>query len=96
LDQTENLKAAKKALKGVAGVYAFIYNITGTVYIGSSINIAQRLVDHAVDNDTNVRLQNAITKLFPPVTSLIERLDPPLGMGCRTPAGVRRPVFSDL
>jgi len=32
------------------------------VYIGSSINIAQRLVDHAVENNTNVRLQNAITK----------------------------------
>src|SRR4051812_16526236 len=30
------------------------------MYIGSSINIAQRLVDHVVDNDTNVHLQNAI------------------------------------
>jgi class 3 adenylate cyclase len=28
------------------------------VYIGSSINIAQRLVDHAVDKDTNAHLQN--------------------------------------
>jgi len=31
------------------------------VYIGSSINIAQRLVDHAVDKDTNAHLQNAFT-----------------------------------
>jgi group I intron endonuclease len=61
LDQTKELKAAKKALKGVAGVYAFINKITGAVYIGSSINIAQRLVDHAVDNDTNAHLQNAFT-----------------------------------
>ena len=29
LDQTKELKAAKKALKGVAGVYAFINKITG-------------------------------------------------------------------
>src|SRR4051812_30808293 len=33
----------------------------GAVYIGSSINIAQRLVDHAVDKDTNAHLQNAFT-----------------------------------
>jgi len=38
LDQTKELKAAKKALKGVAGVYAIINNITGTVYIGSSMS----------------------------------------------------------
>jgi predicted GIY-YIG superfamily endonuclease len=39
-----------------------ICNITGTMYIGSSINMAQRLVDHVVDNDTNVHLKKAITK----------------------------------
>jgi len=38
LDQPEELKAAKKALNGQAGVYAIINNITGTVYIGSSMN----------------------------------------------------------
>jgi len=62
LDKTKNLKAAKDALRGLAGVYAFINDITGAVYIGSSINLAKRLVDHAVYKDTNVRLQNAINK----------------------------------
>jgi group I intron endonuclease len=62
LDQTKELKAAKKALKGLAGVYAFINNITGAVYIGSSINIALRLAQHVDDNGTNAHLQNAITK----------------------------------
>ena len=38
LDQPKELKAAKKALKGLAGVYAIINNITGAVYIGSSMN----------------------------------------------------------
>src|SRR3954469_13423002 len=52
LDQTKNLKAAKKALKGQAGVYAIINNITGAIYIGSSINIGNRLVDHLVENNT--------------------------------------------
>ena len=62
LDQTKNLKAAKEALSGLVGVYAIICNVTGALYIGSSINIAQRLVNHAVENNTNVRLQNAINK----------------------------------
>ena len=62
LDQPENLKAAKVALRGLAGVYAFINDITGAVYIGSTINIAQRLVQHVVDKGTNAHLQNAISK----------------------------------
>jgi hypothetical protein len=32
------------------------------VYIGSSINIGIRLVDHLVENTTNGHLQNAIPK----------------------------------
>jgi len=44
----------------LAGVYAIICNITGTVYIGSSINIGSRLVDHLVENNTNEHLQYAI------------------------------------
>ena len=62
LDQPKNFKAAKVALRGLAGAYAFLNNITGAVYIGSSINLAQRLIQHVVDNGTNPHLQNAITK----------------------------------
>jgi group I intron endonuclease len=32
------------------------------MYIGSSIDIGNRLVDHLVDNNTNEHLQNAIKK----------------------------------
>ena len=32
------------------------------MYIGSSINIGNRLVNHLVENNTNEHLQNAITK----------------------------------
>jgi predicted GIY-YIG superfamily endonuclease len=60
LDQTKSLKAAKVALSGLVGVYAIICNVTGALYIGSSINIGNRLVDHLVDNDTNDHLQNAL------------------------------------
>jgi len=34
----EILKAAKKALSGAAGVYIIINNVTGSVYIGSSMS----------------------------------------------------------
>jgi group I intron endonuclease len=59
---TKNLKAAKEALSGAAGVYAIICNVTGAIYIGSSIDIGTRLVRHLVINNTNEHLQHAITK----------------------------------
>jgi len=62
LNQTKYLKAAKDALRGLGGVYAFINNITGAVYIGSSINIGNRLVNHLVSNNTNERLLRALNK----------------------------------
>jgi group I intron endonuclease len=43
-------------------VYSFICNITGARYIGSSIDIGIRLVQHLVTNNTNEHLQNAIAK----------------------------------
>jgi group I intron endonuclease len=58
----ENFKLAKAALKGRSGVYCIICLITGAVYVGSSINLAERLNDHIIEGNTNVRLQNAITK----------------------------------
>jgi len=62
LDLTKNLKAAKKALSALAGVYSIICNITGAMYIGSSIDIGNRLVDHLVTKNTNEHLQYAINK----------------------------------
>jgi group I intron endonuclease len=62
LDRTETLKAAKVALMGLVGVYAIINNVTGAIYIGSSINIGIRMVQHLVINNTNDHLQNAIQK----------------------------------
>ena len=54
-----------EALNGggpLVGVYAIICNITGAIYIGSSIDIGIRLVQHLVINNTNEHLQHAITK----------------------------------
>ena len=60
MDITKNLKAAKEALSGLGGVYSIICNVTGAMYIGSSINIGNRLVDHLVTKNTNEHLQNAL------------------------------------
>jgi hypothetical protein len=59
---TKNLKAAKETLSGKVGVYSIICNVTGAMYIGSSIDMGNRLVDHLVTNNTNEHLQNAIAK----------------------------------
>jgi group I intron endonuclease len=43
-------------------VYSIICNITCARYIGSSIDIGIRLIQHLVTNNTNEHLQNAIAK----------------------------------
>src|SRR4051794_5494620 len=53
---------AKVALKGLSGIYCIKCLITGAMYIGSSIDMSIRLVDHLVSSTTNTHLQNAITK----------------------------------
>jgi group I intron endonuclease len=62
LHLTINLKAAQIKLKGLCGIYCIKCTVTGAMYIGSSINLAVRLIDHLVSGHTNQRLQNAIAK----------------------------------
>jgi len=62
LHLTKNLSDAKKALSGLSGVYAIVCNVTSAIYTGSSMNMANRLVAHLIDRDTNAHLQNAIVK----------------------------------
>src|SRR4051812_42707593 len=61
LDMLENLQIAKKALNGHSGIYAFVHIETGASYIGSSIDLGGRIMDH-INNSTNPRLHNAILK----------------------------------
>lgn len=56
----DNLKATKKALKGLSGIYVIQCLVTGAIYIGSSIDLSKRLVAHLVNKNTNQHLQNAI------------------------------------
>jgi hypothetical protein len=60
LDLLENLQIAKKALNGHSGIYAFVHIPTGTSYIGSSIDLGGRIIDHILGNSSNPHLQSAI------------------------------------
>jgi len=62
LDLLDNQPIAKKALYGLSGIYACVHIETGTSYIGSSVNLADRIMDHIHNNSYNLHLQNAIDK----------------------------------
>src|SRR5579862_3206578 len=62
LQVTENLKKARETLQGLAGVYCIKCLETGTIYIGSSINLGDRIMDHLFYGSSNIYLRNAIAK----------------------------------
>ena len=43
------------------GIYAIVCVITGAIYLGSSMDLGSRLIDHLFEGVTNFHLQNAIT-----------------------------------
>ena len=60
---TANLKLAKDTLKDYCGIYCIKCLETGAMYIGSSVDIGGRLIDHILYNsssNSNIHLQNAI------------------------------------
>src|SRR5947208_13217565 len=62
LHTLESLQIAKDALNGESGIYAFVHILTGTSYIGSSIDLAGRIMAHILGNSSNLHLQSAILK----------------------------------
>jgi predicted GIY-YIG superfamily endonuclease len=63
LDKTESLKVAKDALFSLAGVYCIKCLTTGAMYIGSSVDLFSRIIDHFVYcSCSNTHLQYAIVK----------------------------------
>jgi len=61
LDLLENLQIAKKVLNGQTGIYAFVHIETGASYIGSSIDLGGRIMDH-IYHSSNPHLHNALLK----------------------------------
>src|SRR5436305_2863583 len=64
LDMLESLQIAKKALYGLSGIYGFVHIPTGTSYIGSSVYLGERIMDHILNNSSNLHLpwESAIVK----------------------------------
>ena len=52
----------KEELKNKSGIYVFICNITGHMYIGSAKNISKRISEHLSGHRSNVPLQRGFTK----------------------------------
>ncbi|RUS16123.1 hypothetical protein BC938DRAFT_476696 [Jimgerdemannia flammicorona] len=61
LHLTENLRAAVKVLEDTSGIYCIKCQVTGTMYIGSSMRLGDRLKEHII-NSSNVHLRRAIEK----------------------------------
>lgn len=50
----------RKDLSKIGGVYGVLNTISSTQYIGSSLNLYSRLLDHIRGRDSNIRLQRSI------------------------------------
>lgn len=59
LSDTQQLK---NELEKIGGVYGFIHIKSNKQYIGSSLNLYSRLMDHIKGRDSNLRLQRSIIK----------------------------------
>jgi group I intron endonuclease len=57
-----NTKLLKKELSNLRGVYGIIHIKSSKQYIGSSINLYARLMDHIKGRRSNIRLQRSIKK----------------------------------
>jgi len=59
---SENLERAKAGLKELSGIYCFRHIASGKIYIGQTVNLSDRIMDHINGNNSNIILQRAITK----------------------------------
>jgi group I intron endonuclease len=62
LHLSSELKVAKETLQDSSGIYCLMCKNTGTIYIGSSANLGERLIAHVFNYSSNAHLQLAIAK----------------------------------
>jgi len=62
LSSLESKNIIREAYSGVSGIYMFQCIVTGSMYIGSSINIYGRFYCHLNNLSSNLHLQNAANK----------------------------------
>ena len=63
LHEESTVELLKKDLNSLSDIYAFKYNDTSKISVGSSINLSIRTVEHLGKNrNSNIYLQNALKK----------------------------------
>lgn len=62
IQEVINLKVMKEGLDGISGIYMIKCLVTGAIYVGSAVNMYQRLNEHRLNHRSNAHLQNAIAK----------------------------------
>ena len=64
LHEESTVELLNKDLNSLSGIYAFKYNNTSKIYVGSSINLSIRTVEHLgkKNRNSNIYLQNALKK----------------------------------
>ena len=59
-----NTNLLKKDLNKLGGVYGLIHVKSSKQYIGSSLNLYYRIMNHIKGRDSNLRLQRSIKKIW--------------------------------
>jgi group I intron endonuclease len=62
LVEKSTLVSIKNDLTNVGGIYAIVHEETNKLYVGSSMNLAKRIMEHLNDRSSNIVLQRAISK----------------------------------
>lgn len=62
MGEKATLALIKQNLNNVGGIYAIMHNETKKIYIGSSMNLARRIIDHINNQSSNLLLLSAINK----------------------------------
>lgn len=62
LQEDSTLVSIKTDLAKVGGIYAIVHNETQKLYVGSSVNLARRVLEHLNNVSSKIILQHAISK----------------------------------
>lgn len=62
LHEKQRIELLEKNLNSLSGIYAFKYNDSSKKYVGSSINLSVRTIEHINYRNFHVYLQNAFKK----------------------------------
>nr|YP_009763331.1 GIY-YIG endonuclease [Metarhizium rileyi]QIS49108.1 GIY-YIG endonuclease [Metarhizium rileyi] len=62
IHEISTISLIKKNLRGQMGIYSIVNNFDLKMYIGSSMYLSKRILQHINNNSSNVNLQNAFNK----------------------------------